>query len=140
MAFSHGKNTAFSIEDPTVDRNLSAFTDNVSPNVTRALAEVSAFGDQGVKNIPGLQNGTISLSGHWDPTTTTGPHAVMSALLTATATATFKIGPAGSATGAARVTGECWVTSYVITSSVADKVSWSADLQIDGTATFDTYP
>lgn len=140
MAFAHGKSTAFSIEDPTVERNLSAFTDNVSPNVARALSEVTAFGDGGVKNIPGLQNGTVSISGHWDPTTSTGPHAVMSALLTATATAGVKIGPAGSASGAARVSAEVWITSYQITSAVADKVSWSADLQIDGTATFDTYP
>lgn len=139
MAFVAGKNTKWLVEDPTVERDLSAFLDNVSGAMGRALSEVSAFGDSGVKNIPSLQNSTFSVSGHYDPTATTGPNAVASALLTATATAGMKFGPDGSTTGKPRVTAEVWLTNYTITSAVADKVSFEAEFQVDGTVTFDTF-
>lgn len=140
MAFVHGKSSAFLVKDSAgTERTLSTYVDSVSPNIQRALAEVTAFGDGGTKSIPGLQNGQFSISGHWDPTATTGPHVVLSGLLTATATSTWKYGPAGSTASSARLTGECWLSSYQITSSVADKVSFTAEFQIDGTVTFDTF-
>jgi hypothetical protein len=141
MAFVHGKDSVFSLDDSGgTERNLSTFVDNVSGPMGRALAEVSAFGDEGVRNIPGLQNSQFTVSGHWDPTATTGPHAVLSGLLAATATSTFKFGPGGSGSGAARLTGECWLTSFNITSAVSNKVSFEAGFQVDGVVTFDTYP
>lgn len=140
MAFVHGKNSAFSIDDSGgTERILSTYVDSVSGPIARALSEVSAFGDGGVKNIPGLQNSTFSVSGHWDPTTTTGPHAVLSGLMTATATSTFKFGPAGTTASNPRLTGESWCTNYTVTSAVTDKVSFSAEFQVDGVVTFDTY-
>lgn len=140
MAFVHGKGSAFALDDSAgTERNLSTFLDNVSGPMGRALSEVSAFGDGGVRNITGLQNSSFTISGHWDPTATTGPHAVLGGLLTASATSTFKFGPAGTGTGSPRVTGECWLASYQITSQVAEKVSFEAEVQVDGVVTLDTY-
>lgn len=141
MAFTHGKDAVFSLDDSGGSlRALSAFVDSVSglPG-TRNLSEVSAFGDEGTKNIPGLQNAQISISGHWDPTATTGPDAVLSSLLTATATATFEYGPGGGAAAAIKYTGECWLTDYTTDASVSDKVSFSASLQVDGVVTRTAY-
>lgn len=141
MAFTHGKDSALKLDDSGgVLRTLSTFVDNVSglPGA-RDLAEVTAFGDAGTKSIPGLQNVSFSISGHFDSTATTGPHAVLNSLRTATATATFEYGPEGSTTGKTKLSGECWLTNYAVDASVAEKVSFSADFQVDGTVTSGTF-
>lgn len=141
MAFTHGKDAHFSLDDGSGTlQDLSTFTDNVSGlPAARQLSEVTAFGDQGVKNIPGLQNVTFSASGSFDSTATTGPHAVLNSLRTASTTATFEFGPEGSATGAVKISGECWLTNYTIDTSVSDKVPWSAEFQVDGTVSESTF-
>jgi len=140
MAFVHGKDSYCALDDSSgTERNLSSFIDNVTDAMGRALSDVTAFGDEGVKNIPGLQNSTFSITGHWDPTATTGPHAVLSGLVSASDTATVSFGPAGNTAGLPSVTAECWVTNYSITSAVAEKISFSVDLQVDGTVTFGTF-
>ncbi|PXY21123.1 hypothetical protein [Prauserella muralis] len=142
MAFTHGKNSKFLIEDNgATERDLSQYIDNVPAAVARAMAEVTAFGDDGVKQIPGLENSSWDISGHFDATATTGPHAVLSGLFKKEdATVTFTYGPAGNATGNPRLTGECWISNYTITSAVGDKVSFSATVQVDGVVTFDSFP
>lgn len=142
MSFIHGKNSYFQIDDSSGTlRVLSGFIDNVSglPG-GRELADVTALGAVGHGFIPGLQNPKVTISGHYDPTTTTGPQAVLSGLaLTATATATFNYGPEGSTAGMVKMTGECWCESYVVTSSATNKVSWTATLQVDGGVTATTF-
>lgn len=141
MAFAHGKDSAFKIDDSGGTlRTLSTYTDEVSglPG-ERNLAEVTAFGDQGTKSIPGLVNATFSASGHYDSTVTTGPDAVLSGLLNATATATFEYGPEGAGSGKVKYSGECWMTKYEVNSQVAEKVSWSAEFQVDGVVTRGTF-
>ena len=142
MSFVHGKDSVFSVDDTGGSlRALSSFVDNVSglPG-SRDLSEVTAFGDEGVRNIPGLVNATFSISGHWDPTQTTGPDAVLGGLMTGqTAPATFEYGPQGSTSTNIKYTGEAWLTSYTAESSVSDKVSFSAEFQVDGVITRTTY-
>ncbi|UBU11602.1 hypothetical protein [Nonomuraea gerenzanensis] len=142
MAFTHGKDSAFAVDDTGGTlRTLSQYVDNVSglPG-SRDLSEVTAFGDEGVKNIPGLVNATFSISGHFDSTVTTGPDAVLGALMTGqSATATFEYGPEGNTSGKVKYSGEAWITSYTAESSVSDKVSFSAEFQVDGVVTRGTY-
>lgn len=141
MSFVHGKDAAFKLDDSGGTlRTLSSYVDNVSglPGA-RNLSEVTAFGDQGTKSIPGLANITFSISGHFDSTATTGPNAVLNGLRTATATATFEYGPEGGTSGKVKFSGECWLTNYVSDASVAEKVSFSADFQVDGTVSSGTF-
>ncbi|ASU81504.1 hypothetical protein CDO52_00730 [Nocardiopsis gilva YIM 90087] len=143
MAFKHGKNTVFKIDDSGGGSltDVSQYIDNVSglPG-EKALAEVTAFGDSGTRNIPGLFNATVEVSGHWDPTASTGPDAIFNALFEEeTSTASFEYGPGGSTTGAVKYSGECWVSNYTITSAVAEKVSFSASIQVDGVVTRGTF-
>ena len=142
MSFVHGKNSVFSVDDTGGTlRTISQYVDNVSglPG-SRDLSEVTAFGDQGTKNIPGLVNTSFSISGHFDSTVTTGPDAVLGALMTGqTATASFEYGPEGSTTGKVKYSGEAWISSYTAESSVSDKVSFSAEFQVDGVVTRGTY-
>lgn len=146
MAFVHGKNTFIEIEDSAgVARVLSAFCDNVSglPG-TRDLSEVTSFGAGGTQSIPGLENVTFSISGSFDPTATTGPHAVLNSLRSATAAQGFRYAPQGPASapasGVVIMSGDCWLSSYEVETSVDDKVSFSAEFQVEGTVTVDIVP
>lgn len=141
MAFVHGKDAVFKLDDSGGTlRTLSTYIDEVSglPG-GRDLAEVTAFGDSGVKSIPGLVDVSFSISGHFDSTATTGPNAVINSLRSATSTATFEYGPEGGTTGKVRFTGECWLTSYEVEAEVDDKVSFEAEFQVDGTVTANTF-
>ena len=141
MAFVHGKNAVFKIDDSVGTlRTLTSYVEEVKglPG-GRELSEVTAFGDGGAKNIPGLQNVEFSISGHFDSTATTGPNAVLNSLRTATATASFEYGPEGGSTGNTKFSGECWLTEYTVDASVKEKVSFEASFQVDGTVTSGTF-
>ena len=141
VSFVHGKNSIFKLDDSGGTlRTLTSYVDNVSglPG-GRELSQVTAFGDSGTKSIPGLQNITYSISGHFDSTATTGPFAVLNSLRTATATASFEYGPEGSSTGNTKIYGECWLTELTVDSSVSEKVSFSASFQVDGTVSNTVY-
>lgn len=141
MAFVHGKNAVFKLDDSSGTlRTLTSYVNSVSglPG-GRDLAEVTAFGDGGTKSIPGLQDLDFSIKGHFDSTATTGPNAVLSGLRTATATASVEYGPEGSTAGQVKFTCECWLTSYEVEASVDDKVSFKAEFKVDGTVTATTF-
>ena len=141
MAFVHGKGAVFSLDDSggtlrTITIYLNAV--NGLPGA-RALSEVTAFGDSGTKSIPGLANVSFSIGGHYDATASTGVATVLNGLRTSTATSTFEYGPAGSASGALKVTGECWMNEYTIDASVSERVPIAASFQVEGIPTLTTY-
>lgn len=141
MTFRHGKDAVFSLDDSGGTlRDVKIYLNQVSglPGA-RALSEVTAFGDQGTKSIPGLANITFSIAGHFDATATTGIFTVLNGLRTATATATFEYGPEGSATGRVKMSGECWLTELTVDASVSDRVPIAATFQVDGVPTVAAY-
>jgi hypothetical protein len=141
MSFVHGKGAVFSIDDSggtlrTVTVYLNAV--NGLPGA-RQLSEVTAFGDAGTKSIPGLANVPFSIGGHYDATASVGIATVLNGLRTSVATSTFEYGPAGSASGALKVTGECWMNEYTIDASVSDRVPIAASFLVEGIPTLGTY-
>lgn len=141
MSYVHGKDAVFSLDDSGgTPRSIQVNLNSVSglPGA-RALSEVTAFGDQGTKSIPSLANVQFSIAGHFDATATTGVATVLNGLRTATATATFAYGPAGSTTGALKVTGECWMTELTYDSTVSDRVPIAGSFQVEGIPTLSTY-
>jgi hypothetical protein len=141
MSFVHGKDAVFSLDDSGGTlRNVKIYLNSVSglPGA-RALSEVTAFGDAGTKSIPSLANVQFSIAGHYDATATTGISTVLNGLRTSTATSSFEYGPAGSATGALKVTGECWMTELTYDATVSDRVPIAASFQVDGVPTLGTY-
>jgi hypothetical protein len=141
VSFVHGKGSVFSLDDSGGTlRTLTSYVDDCTglPGA-RDLSEVTAFGDSGEKNIPGLQRVSFSIKGSWDSTATTGPHAVLNSLRAAANTATFEYGPEGSTAGKIKLTGECWLSDYTVDASVAEKVAYSASFKVDGTVTSTLY-
>lgn len=130
MAFVHGKDSDLVVDST----NISQYTDSVSVDRSVDTAETSAFGDDDKTFIAGLEDGSFSLSGHWD---TTGDAALDGTFDGALVSMTY--GPAGSGSGAIAYTCTALVTNYNITSGVADRVNWSASFQRSGALTRGSY-
>ena len=130
MAFRHGKNAALTVNAVA----LTAFCDNVGISRDVDTAETSVFGVDDKTFLPGLRGGTLSISGSYDPTVTTGPAAVLEGLLGAAAfTVIFE--PGGNTTGQRRHTFSALMTNYSETSAVGDKVTFSGAIIVTGAVT-----
>ena len=132
--FVHGKSTFFSIDDTggTV-RDISNTLTSVDFPETIDTAETTAFGATSKSYIVGLRDATISVSGMFDAT-------VDGYFIgTEPATRSFVFGPAGSTSGNVKYSGECILTSYSLSSPVADVDTYSADFQVPANVTRGTF-
>lgn len=130
MAKHHGKDSTFSIDAV----ELTTYLDSISMPESVDVAETSTMGQEAKTYIEGMSGGTISISGRWDETATTGPDAVLAGLKGAGANA-FEYGPAGDTAGAVIYTGQAILTGYSRTSPIGDVVAFTADFQITGAVT-----
>lgn len=130
MAFSHGKDTHFTL-DAT---DISAYTDTSSLERAVENAEVTTYGDDDREYIAGLRGHNIPLGGPWDPT-------LDAAVIGADdgAVVPFIFGPAGSTTGLVKYSGNCLFQNYTVSSPVSGRVAWSASVVITGAVTRATF-
>src|ERR671918_188536 len=136
MAFVHGKGAVFKIDNaPGVLQTLTSYVDSIDISHTVDTAESTTMGAEAKTYLSGQSDGTLSISGKYDSTTSTGPDVILQGLVGLEASSTFEVGPEGGATGKVKYSGECFLTSYVISSPVGDVVSFSADFQIPGAIT-----
>lgn len=137
MAFVAAKGSVFKLDNAAGSlTDISAYVDSVSgiSNSTDML-DTTVFGASSKSFMPGLRNGdTISVSGKWDATLNTQ----ITGLLGLTTSSTFEYSPAGTTGGSPKVSGECYVASYEVSSAVADLVTFSLSLQITGNVTHGT--
>lgn len=128
MAFVHGKNTKVTLN--SVD--LSAFTNNTAFNRTADSHDVTTYGQNGHVFAAGLTNGTVTISGTFDAAATSTPAVTIGGLLAAGTEVEFSFQPNGTGSGKPERTCNVIVTGYDETAPVADMVTWSATLQING--------
>lgn len=137
MAFVAARNSAFKLDNAAGSlTDISAYVDSVGgiANTTDML-DTTTFGSTSKSFAPGLRNGdTITVSGKWDSTLNTQ----ITGLLGATSSSTFEYSPAGTTAGLPKVSGECFVASYEVSSAVADLVTFTVSLQISGAVTHGT--
>lgn len=131
MAKIHGKNSEFTLA--TVD--LTTFLSDISFPRTADMAETSAMGQDSKTYVKGLEDATISLSGQWDGTASTGPDDTLNTAYFGEAAVAWEYRPEGTGVGFVQYSGNAFVTSYQPSSSVADAVLFTADLQITGDVT-----
>jgi hypothetical protein len=137
MAFVAARSSSFKLDNAAGSlTDISAYVDSVSGIAnTTDMAETTTFGATSKTFQGTLRNGdTISVSGKWDSTLNTQ----ITALLGLSTSSTFDYSPAGTAASTPKVTGECFVSSYEVSSSVADLVTFSLSLQITGAVTWGT--
>ena len=134
MAFTHGKDGYFNLDNTSgTPTDVSSIVESVDFPVEDELADVTAFGDSGRTMLSGLENTTFSVSGHYD-TTLFAPFKDAKG-----SERTFIYGPAGSGSGSIRFTGEALLRRYNVNASVGDKVTFTAEFQVQGAVTVDTF-
>ncbi len=125
MAFIHGKATAVSIDGD----DLSTYSNSVEFERSSETHDVTTFGKNSKVYSAGLKDGSASIEGIYDNTVSTGPGAVLRALVGA-AVVDFVYKPEGTGSGKPIATVDVLVTSYKESSPVADMVTWTAELQL----------
>ncbi len=131
MAFKHGSDSTVTVDDSGGTARSITGVDSVSLTQNGEPAEVTSLGDNSKAFIAGLKDATVSISGSWDVTATTGNDVVLGGIVGGSA-GTIVYSPDG---GTTTYTFEAFCTSYEMSSPVADKVSFSADFQQTGGVT-----
>lgn len=131
MAFKHGR--AAQVFIGTAE--LTAFLDQADKSTDVDTAETTVFGNGWKTYLAGLIGATLSISGSYDGTATTGPAALMETAIANGTAWTWKFFPGGSASGQRSHSFSAFVTNYSESSPVSDKVTWSAEVLATGTVT-----
>ena len=133
MAFRHGKNAELTVNS----KALTDFADSVDLKIDVDTADTSVFGLDWKTAIPGMAGANLDGSGNYDPTATTGPQAVLTALIGA---AEFPVVwyPGGNSTGQISHTFNALLTSYSESSPAGGKVTFKFSLLASGADTVAT--
>jgi hypothetical protein len=123
MAFVHGKGVYVSLGG----NNLSSYCNTSVPERTADTHDVTTYGKNSHVFAGGLLNGSGTIGGFYDSSTTSGPRAIIEPLLGTNTT--YIDCPEGNLVGKPRRTVSAIVSKYTETRPVADMITWSADLQ-----------
>lgn len=138
----HGKDSYFGVEDSagTTLRNLTPYINSIDFNQENDTHDDTTMGQEGHTFRAGLTNGSITISGVWDKTATTGSNTVLQSLVGLETTVGFEYGPEGNTAGMVKKSGECVLSSYAESAPVADLVTFTASFQISGSVTAGVFP
>ena len=141
MPFIHSKLSVFFLDNAAgALQNISTYIDEVQMPEELELVETTTFGATSKTYLVGFADGKITISGNWDRTIATQLGALKAAFRDGTvASSTFEYGPEGNQAGDTRYTGEVVMTSFEKNSAVKDQVKFSAEFQITGAVTENTY-
>jgi hypothetical protein len=103
------------------------------------LADVTAGGATGYSYIPGLQKCDFSIEFVFDDTSATSAYNIVKNFMADTTTRSFVFGPAGSTTGYAKISGECWLKKLSLPAKVTDALICTLDCTVDGAITIGVY-
>lgn len=131
MAFVHGKNAEVTVNGTS----LTAFSDTADLSIDVDTTETSVFGTTWKTSLPGLVGASFSIAGNYDPTVTTGPAAVLIGCINGGVPVAVVHKPGGTAAGQRTNSFNAIITSYSESSSVGDKVTFSADAIVTGAVT-----
>lgn len=124
--FRHGKRTTVLLNGT----DMSPFLNEATTTQEIETAETTTFSDTDKTYIVGLGDGTISTSGLFD-SSAGASDAVLSGLIQQDDN-TFTVLPEGNGAGRRAIVANGELTSYEISSPVADVVAISAEVQADG--------
>jgi hypothetical protein len=136
----HGASAYIAVNDGTSLRNLSTYVDNTDWSPEQDVHDDTTYGATGHTYRGGLTNGTFTISGMWDPTTSTGPDAVGATLLAVKTPTAFEFGPQGNAAGKIKKSGSAVLKTYNVGVPVAGLITFSMQFQISGAITQGVFP
>jgi hypothetical protein len=123
--FSHGKSVNVFINE----FDFSTYFNDVSSSSSVETAETSAFGTDAKSYISGLLDGTISLGGMFESTTSVGTDEFFNAQLGGVTNQVVIVTPQGHVNGRRAVAMQADNTSYEISGAIGDLVMASAEFQ-----------
>jgi hypothetical protein len=123
--FRHGKNVKVFVDE----FDFSSYFNDVSAATTVETAETSTFGSSAKEYIPGLMDGTVSLSGLFEGTADTGTDDYFSTVLGGATKQKVIVATEGHNLGGRAVMLESDATSYEVSGAIADVVQASAEFQ-----------
>lgn len=124
--FRHGKSTVVLLNGT----DMSPFLNEATTTQSIETAETTTFADTDKTYIVGLGDGTISTSGLFDGSANASDAVLQGTL--AQEDNTFTVLPEGATSGNRSVIANGQVTSYEVSTPVADVVAISAEVQADG--------
>jgi hypothetical protein len=127
MAFRHGRWAEISVNSVP----LSTFCDSADLSVDVDTASTTAFLSAWHTHVVGVAGGTVELTGHYDPTATTGPAAALAALILADPFPVL-LYPGGNVEAQIVHSFDAILTAYRENSAVGDRVTFAATLLADG--------
>lgn len=141
MAFTHGKALVFKLDNAGGTLQiLTSYIDSVDFSNTVDTGETTTAGSEVKTYVSGQSDATLSISGKWDGTVTTGPDAILSGLIGLETTSSFEYGPEGSAAGKQKKLGECFLTTYKVSEPIGGVCTFTADFQVTGAVTATVWP
>jgi hypothetical protein len=123
--FRHGKSIKVFVDE----FDFSSYFNDVSASTMVETAETSTFGSNAKEYIPGLKDGTVSLSGMFEGTTSVGTDDYFETVLGADTKQKVIVAPEGHGLGGRAVMLESDATSYEVSGAIADVVQASAEFQ-----------
>jgi hypothetical protein len=126
MAKVHGKVTFVSLDGD----DLSQYSDNSELKFEADEHDVTTYGNDGHVFLGGLTHGTVTISGKYDSTASTGPRASIQPNVGAVVELIHR--PEGTGASLPMDTVDVLVKSYVQTHPVADYIAWSVELTMSG--------
>jgi hypothetical protein len=126
MAKVHGKVTFVSLGGD----DLSQYSDNSELKFEADEHDVTTYGNDGHIFLGGLTSGSVTISGKYDNTASTGPRAVLLPIRGTVVELIHR--PEGTGAGLPEDQVDVLVKSYVQTHPVADYVMWSVELTMSG--------
>jgi hypothetical protein len=139
MAFLHGKGAQFRIDTAggTSYTDISAYCDDVSLSRSFETGETTVFSNNAKTYIMGLADATISVSGKFDAAGSTTIDGLLGPALGSSTTIGFEYKASNTSTSSTnpRYHGQALLTSYDISATVSDVVTFSAEFQVTGAVT-----
>jgi hypothetical protein len=124
MSKYHGIHARIALDE----LHLSCYADSYDATLGVDMADVSVLCDLGHKYIPGLNNDTLSATGHFDATA----DAVVEPQRGASGLSLVTFGPGGLDVGQFTYHGSVRQSSYATSASVTDRVTFAVNLNVDG--------
>lgn len=132
MTSVHTKRTVVKIGT----NDISSYCTESEVSRSAKTHDVTGYGLDDEVYTGGVKGGKISLGGWYDNSATTGPAAVLEAMLGTQVAFTRNID--GTGTGKPTMTCDAIVETYVETAPVSNIVTWKSDLQVTGPITKST--
>lgn len=123
--FAHGKNVNVFLDE----FDFSTYFNDVSASTSVDTAETSAFGTSAKTYIVGHRDGTISLSGMFEGTASSGTDEFFNDALGNATKTKIIVAPQGNSVAAGAIMLVADDTSYEVSSAIADVVQASAEFQ-----------